>query len=94
MERVRHFVAEFPAYAAHRATLDRQVCGHDFDAMGPVLRSKLLLGQQVGDLIAEDKIDRRVKVFLKKAWRAREQVERATNIVLGTKYAVFAAPSR
>ena len=105
VESVRHFVAECPAYAAHRATLERQVrgilnsadCevdGHDFDTMSSVLRSRLLLGQQMGDPIAEDKIDRCAKVFLKKAWRAREQVERATNMVLGTKYAVFAAPSR
>ena len=41
----------------------------------------------MGDSIAEDKIERRTKLFLKKAWRAREQVERATNAVLGTKYA-------
>ena len=54
-----------------RGILDNAYCevdGHDFDTMVPVLRSRLLLGQQVGDPIAEDKIDRRV-MFLKKAWR-------------------------
>ena len=40
---------------------DCEVDGHDFDTMGSVLRSRLLLGQQVGDPIAEDKIDRRAK---------------------------------
>ena len=62
---------------------------HDFDTVGPVLWGMLLLGPQMGDSIAEDKIDKRTKVFFKKAWRAREQVERAINAVIGTKYAVF-----
>ena len=45
---------------------DCEVDGHDYDTMVPVLRSRLLLGQQVGDPIAEDKIDRRAKVFLRR----------------------------
>ena len=66
-----------------------EVDAPDFDTMGTVRRCRLLLQwttKLYDDPIAEDDIDKHAKVFLKKAWRARDQMGRKVKTVLGTKY--------
>jgi hypothetical protein len=100
IEDVAHFVLDCPAYACHRTRLLTDVTGAlnrsptatvstaRFQALPRVCRLALLLGQRFGDPIAENRIDRACKRYIKKAWNARADVTVAINSVLGTKYDV------
>ena len=66
--------------------------GNEFVHMDNTGQCRLLLGQRLGDPVAEDQVDRAVKHYLKKAWNARGRVAEAIDSVLGTSSAIFAAP--
>ena len=103
VESVPHFLCECRAYAGHRRrlvntvrrALDGGACtvrGDEFAHMDNTGRCRLLLGQRLGDPVAEDQVDKAVKHYLKKAWNARGRVAEAIDSVLGTSSAIFAAP--
>ena len=95
LEDVKHLLLECPAYAGHRARMvdgvRRMLCPVVFNAMDTTTRMSVLLGKRVGNPAIEDKIDRTVKRYLKKAWNARAVVREAINATLGTTYGVFSA---
>ena len=62
-----------------------------FNAMDTTTRMSVLLGKRIGNPSIEDKIDKKVKRYLKKAWNARAVVTEAINATLGTTYGVFSA---
>jgi hypothetical protein len=101
-EDIKHFLLECPAYAGPRARMVndvKRVLGRavgpsgpvDFHAMDATTRHLVLLGRRIGDPVAEDRIDRTVKRYLKKAWNARAAVTETINDMLGTSYGVFSA---
>ena len=102
IENVLHFLLECPAYANHRYAMVSdvgRVLGRLAGPTGPIAYSALdtttrqlvLLGKRIGDSAIEDRIDRTVKRYLKKAWNARAAVTEAINDVMGTSYDVFPA---
>ena len=100
VEDVEHFVMQCPLYRAQRqvlisdatAALDRStgsVDGAAFGALPPRAKLLVLLGRRVGDPVAENRIDRSMKRFLRKAWNRRAPYTEIVNQVLNTEYAVF-----
>jgi hypothetical protein len=61
----------------------------NFDAMSHKEQCNILLGQRIGDPVAENRIDRNIKRYLKKAWNIRAPVTASVNVVLGKEYEVF-----
>ena len=61
----------------------------EFDALPREGKLVVLLGRRVEDKAVEDRIDRTVKVYLKKAWNARDSIRIIINNKLGTNYGVF-----
>ena len=101
-ENVQHFLLECPVYATHRNRMVedvKRVLGRALGPSGPTdfhyldvsARHLVLLGKRIGDPATENRIDRTVKRYLKKAWNARAAVTEAINGVLGTSYGVFTA---
>jgi hypothetical protein len=99
LEDVEHFIMDCPMYDAHRQRMLAQVDSalgqspaalqlEDFSGMDDNKRLTILLGKRIGDPVAEDRIDRTVKRYLRKAWNARSPVTEAINRHLGTKYEV------
>jgi hypothetical protein len=95
VEDVNHFILECPMFTTHRTTMLTDVSRTlrtlperpiDFQTLDPSDRLRTLPGKRVGDPIAEDRIDRTVKRFLRKAWNARTEVTSAINQVMGTSY--------
>ena len=89
-ENQEHILLECSAYGELRARMAVQVNGAfatGVDVFGLVedaeLLMQLLLGKSVGCRPVEDDIDHAVKRFLKKAWRKRKRVTKATNEALG-----------
>ena len=95
LEDVKHLLLECPAYAGHRARMVvgvRRMLGPVvFNTMDTTTRMSVLLGKRIGNPSIEDKIDKKVKRYLKKAWNARAVVTEAINATLGTTYGVFSA---
>jgi hypothetical protein len=100
VEDVEHFIMRCPSYENHRRTmltdvrktLNRTQAGltaAGFDAMSQRAQSHILLGKRMGDPVAENRLDRTVKRFLRKAWTTRTPATEAVNAVLGTEYEVF-----
>jgi hypothetical protein len=100
VEDVHHFIMECPLYSVQRGHMFHDVRGslarslgpgdpYGYDGMGVARQLQVLLGKRIGDPIVEDRIDRTVKTYLRKAWNARAAVTTAINSVLGTKYDVF-----
>ena len=105
IEDVKHFILDCPLYDSHRtrmlnevdraldqspATLDSA----DFLSMDGPSRLAILLGRRIDDPVAEDRIDRTVKRFLRKAWNGRATVTAVINRLLGTKYEVMEDKAR
>ena len=97
---MEHFVLQCPLYRAQRqvlisdatSALDRStgsVNGAAFGALPPRAKLLVLLGRRVGDPVAENRIDRSMKRFLRKAWNRRAPYTEIVNQVLNTEYAVF-----
>jgi hypothetical protein len=101
VESVAHFVSECPAYAPHRGRLHEQVTralecssanvtSSAYLDMGEHAQTRVLLGQRMGDPVAEDRVDKHVKKFLTKAWNMRAGMTEAVNSVMGMSYDVCA----
>ena len=105
IEDVKHFILDCPLYDSHRtrmlnevdraldqspATLDSA----DFLSMDGPSRLAILLGRRIDDPVAEDRIDRTVKRFLRKAWNGRATVTAVINRLLDTKYEVMEDKAR
>jgi hypothetical protein len=99
VETVQHFILDCPNYEHHRKelfcavdkTLTRALDGTQIEQWrngGQGHRLRILLGGRIGDPPIEDRIDRSVKRFLRKAWNKRAPIGLAINTVLGTKYDV------
>jgi hypothetical protein len=100
VEDVEHFVMKCPSYMVPRRimmtdarkALDRSsapLTAASFDAMSDSEQCKVLLGKRIGDPFAENRLDRSVKRFLRKAWTTRAPVTARINAVLNTHYEVF-----
>ena len=100
VEDVEHFILRCSSYEKHRNIMladarkvfDRSTAAltaADFDAMSPKEQCQVLLGKRFGDPSAENRLDRSVKRFLRKAWTTRAPVTDRINAVLGTQYEVF-----
>jgi hypothetical protein len=75
-----------------RTVIDRSpiaLSAPGFDAMSQGDQCKILLGQRIGDPAAENRMDRNIKRFLRKAWNIRAPVTDTVNTVLGKEYEVF-----
>jgi hypothetical protein len=98
-EDVAHFILRCPSSARQRARLftyidsvrSRAMVGEPHIEGDEALH--VILGKRIGDPRLEDRIDREVKKFLRKAWNARGPLTRAINNTMGTKYDVFKAKS-
>jgi hypothetical protein len=101
VEDIHHLMMVCPLYTTPRArmlgaverALD-QVPEGKFDRQAYLeldgkAQCSVLLGQRIDNPEVENKIDRIVKVYLKKAWNARIHVTEHVNTVLGTQYGVF-----
>jgi hypothetical protein len=102
VEDVAHFVSECPSYTTHRTRMECQVArvlqagtttisAAGLSALGHRARTRVLLGQRIGDPVVEDQIDKHVKVFLTKAWNTRAHMASVINTVMGTTHEVWAA---
>ena len=100
IEDVEHFIMRCPSYdnprnnmlTDVRTVIDRSPIALNaagFDAMSQGDQCKILLGQRIGDPVAENRLDRNIKRFLRKAWNIRAPVTAAVNAVLGKEYEVF-----
>ena len=100
VEDVEHFIMQCSSYENHRRTMmaDARRTLHrspavltaaSFDAMSQGDQCQVLLGKRFGDPIAENRLDRTVKRFLRKAWTARAPVTASVNTVLKKEYEVF-----
>ena len=100
IEDVKHFILDCPLYDGHRArmlieadwALDQSPAALDsteFLSMDGPSRLSILLGKRIDDPVAEDRIDRAVKRFLRKAWNGRATVTAVINRLLETKYGVM-----
>jgi hypothetical protein len=99
METIQHFVLDCPVYTTYRKellcsvdkalarALDETLVNQWHDG-GPDHRYRILLGGRIGDPLIEDRIDRSVKRYLRKAWNKRAPIGDSINLVLGTKYDV------
>jgi hypothetical protein len=75
-----------------RAAIDRSpiaLTSATFDAMSQGDQCKILLGQRIGDPALENRIDRNIKRYLRKASNIRAPVTASVNAVLGKDYEVF-----
>jgi hypothetical protein len=99
VETVHHFILDCPNYEHHRKelfyavdkTLTRALDRTQIEQWrngGQGHQLNILLGGRIGDPPIEDRIDRSVKRFLRKAWNKRAPIGLAINTVLGTKYDV------
>jgi hypothetical protein len=100
VEDVEHFIMRCPSYDTPRGVmlsdarkaLDRSpadLTASVFGAMSKEDQSHVLLGKRFGDPTAENRIDRSVKRFLRKAWTIRAPVTARVNAVLGKQYDVY-----
>ena len=100
VEDVEHFMMQCSHYETHRSkmmvdvrkTLNRAQAGitaAGFDAMSQRAQSHILLGKRIDDPVVENRVDRTVKRFLRKAWTARTPLTNSINAVLGKEYEVF-----
>ena len=100
VEDVRHFIMDCPSYSAQRGRMFEDVRrsmerslgpgdGNNFDDMGSTGQYHVILGKRIGDPSVEDRIDRTVKTYLRKAWNTRSIITTSINNVLGTNYDVF-----
>jgi hypothetical protein len=100
VEDVEHFIMRCSSYdkprdsmlADIRTVIDRSPIALDapgFDAMSQGDQCEILVGQRIGDPAAENRIDRNIKRFLRKAWNIRAPVTDTVNTVLGKEYEVF-----
>jgi hypothetical protein len=100
VEDVSHFMMACPLFSAARdrmlaetrKALSRSLGPlgtREFDALPREGKLVVLLGRRVEDKAVEDRIDRTVKVYLKKAWNARDSIRITINNKLGTNYGVF-----
>jgi hypothetical protein len=100
IEDVEHFIMRCPDYESPRRSMmadvrmmiDRSpiaLNAVNFDAMSQGDQCKILLGQRIGDPVTENRIDRDIKRYLRKAWNIRAPVTASVNRVLGKEYEVF-----
>jgi hypothetical protein len=102
VEDVEHFIMRCPSYEGPRRVMisdarkifersTAAITAASFDAMSNGDQCQILLGKRIGDPIGENRLDRSVKRFLRKAWTTRAPVTARINEVLGTQYEVFCA---
>jgi hypothetical protein len=99
-EDIQHLVLDCPLYTTHRSTLltdvhraltntSGYVTTHCFNNMDKPSQLAVLLGRRTGDPRAEDRIDRSMKRFLRKAWNRRVFITVTINNIFNTKYSVY-----
>ena len=93
VEDVKHFLLDCPAYEDRRRALfgsiDRIVGNFDFNAIPDIMKMYVALGRRTGCARTDERIDRMVKVHLKKCWNKRKPAADAINDVLHTNYVIM-----
>jgi hypothetical protein len=94
VEDISHFVLGCPAYSRQRTRLLANLGTIVTPHLGRAEALRIILGKRIGAPRVEDRIDREVKRFLRKAWNVRSPFTRAINDTLDTNYDVFTAVAR
>ena len=91
-EDLHHFLLVCPALQKHRDKMEAAVAKSlvDFQSLEPADQIDTLLGKSSGDVCADDKVNRLVTRFLKKAWRTRKWLTMYLNVKLGRSDTIWA----
>lgn len=94
-ETIQHLLVTCPAHARHRDSLVARVyegaggAWVDYESLSPNDQCDLLLGRSTGVAVLDDKIDRLVKRFVRKAWAGRGRVVEAVEVATGVEGALW-----
>ena len=93
VESVYHFVMSCHAYTHHRKRLITRVARAHSPFCSATYASQFLtlMGKRTGNCSTDKRIDRMVKVYLRKCWNVRQPITNRINRLLGTTYSLFPA---
>ena len=99
IEDITHLLLECPAYIKHREKLVKDLDlaldtssleNWKFSSMSTSDQLDLLLGRSTGSAIADDRVDKIAKRYLKKVWRSRKWLTVAINNLFARQDTVWA----
>ena len=87
-EDLSHFLLDCPAYASAPAALHGTLTrvGLSLEGLARPFQLARLLGAKSGNFRVDTAVDRALKRFLKKAWRARKPVTETINTALTNQF--------